>query len=500
MNASDNRNIFLRFGDLIYDLDTCQLIDQDGRPIAIREKSLCVLSKLAANNSVTIGKDELINAAWPGKFVSDDSLVQCIKDIRAALGDFDRQYLRTAVGRGYSLHGVREKPVVAGELPKLLISKLRAAGQSPQLAEIAEVITEELIMGLSPRAGLIVTTEEVQREDVDYTIDGRVSQSGGFVRVFIQSIRGKSGDVAFAETWSFLISEEEAYSRQIAERVDNALRVHMFNFAGEKHIDRKNEELNTQELLAKAAYHMSRIQMHNRDVARNAMSVAIEREPENAIALAMRASTAVISVLQEGPTKVPDTPEYIIELANRAVGIASHIDFVMLTRGCVRMWLNADHEGARADFNRALEISPAFHLAHQFLATSEILSGKHAQGVERVKKFIELSPVTNPRQPHYLALLALGQILAGDEDAALQTSRESRERAPNDHWCNYVYATAAAASASIPTTQDFKRMTVCTDLPFTHYRELPFTDTRYVDALEERLARAGYPVLYKSGR
>jgi tetratricopeptide (TPR) repeat protein len=235
--------------------------------------------------------------------------------------------------------------------------------------------------------------------------------------------------------------------------------------------------------------------MHNRDVARNAMSVAIEREPQNAIALAMRASTAVISVMQEGPTKVADAPEYVIELADRAVGIASHIDFVMLTRGCVRLWLNADHDGARADFNRALEISPAFHLAHQFLATSEILSGEYEQGVERVKKFIELSPATNPRYPHYLALLALGQILAGDEDAAFQTSRESRERAPNDHWCNYVYATAAAANATITTTQSFKRMIVCTDLPFTHYRELPFTDARNVDVLEERLALAGYPTL-----
>ena len=32
-------------------------------------------------------------------------------------------------------------------------------------------------------------------------------------------------------------------------------------------------------------------------------------------------------------------------------------------------------------------------------------------------KFIDLSSVTNPRFPNYLALLALGQILAGEKDA-----------------------------------------------------------------------------------
>lgn len=493
MNASDDRHTCLRFGNVIYELDTGQLTDEEGRPITVREKSLRVLGKLAAHNSVTIGKDELIDAAWPGKFVSDDSLVQCIKDIRSALDDKDRQYLRTAVGRGYSLHGVREKPVASGDIPKLHISMLRASGQSPQLVEFAEVITEELIVALSRRAGLNVTTEVEQREDVDYAIAGRVSQSGDNVRVFVQLIRGKSGDVAFAETWSLSISDAESLPRQIAERIGNVLRVHMFNFAGEKFLDRKNEELDTQELMAKAAYHMSRIQMHNRDVARNAMSVAIEREPENGIALAMRASTAVVTILQEGKARIPDAPEYLLELANRAVGIASHVDFVMLTRGCMRLWLNADHDGARSDFNRALEINPTFHLAHQFFATSEILSGEHEQGMRRVKKFIELSPSTNPRYPHYLALLALGQILAGDTDAAIYTSRESHERAPNDPWCNFVYATAAADSETIATTQEFKRMIVGIDLPFGHFRDLPFTNTGYVDLLEARLVLAGYP-------
>jgi DNA-binding winged helix-turn-helix (wHTH) protein/tetratricopeptide (TPR) repeat protein len=493
MSTSADRHICLRFGNVIYDLNACQLIDQEGRPIAMREKSLRVLGKLAAHNSVTIRKDDLINAAWPGKFVSDDSLVQCIKDIRSALGDSDRQYLRTAVGRGYSLHGVREKPVAPGELPKLCISKLRVRGHSPELVEFAELITEELIIGLSPRAGLKVTADEEQREDADYAIDGRVSQSGEQLRVFVQLIRGRSADVAFAETWTFPISDAESLPRQIAEQVGNALRVHMFNFAGEKYIDRKNDDLDTQELMAKAAYHMSRIQMHNRDVARNAMSVAIKREPDNAIALAMRASTAVICILQEGTAKIPDAPEYLLNLANRAVGIASHIDFVMLTRGCMRLWLNADHDGARADFHRALEINPTFHLAHQFLAMSEVLSGEHRQGIRRVKNFIKLSPSTNPRYPHYLALLALGQILAGDTEAAIQTSRESHERAPNDPWCNFVYATAAADCEAITTTQEFKRMIISIDLPFSHYRDLPFTNSRDVDLLEARLALAGYP-------
>ncbi|MCU9840389.1 winged helix-turn-helix domain-containing protein [Ruegeria sp. WL0004] len=469
------------------------MIDQEGRPVAVREKSLRLLCKLAERNGEIVNRDDLISAVWSGRSVSDDNLVQCIKDIRAVLGDRDRQLLRTAVGRGYSLHGVREKSIGPGAHPKLLISPLRIMGDAPELIELAEIVTEELIIALSPRAGLKVTTDETQRETALYAIDGRASLSGEEVRVFVQLVSGRSGDVAFAETWSIPITEAEFLPRQITDKITNVLRVKMFNYAGEDYIGRSNDELDTQELLAKAAYHMSRIQMQNRDVARNALSLAIEREPTNAMALAMRASAAVLSILQESRSKLPDAPEYCLELADRAVGIAPHIDFVMRTRGSLRLWLKGDHEGARADCERALEISSVFHLAHQTIALSEILSGEHAAGIHRVQKIMELGTPTNPRYPHYLALLALGQILAGENDAAIKIAQEGHERAPGDPWCNYVFAAAVADRKEIANTERFRHMIARNDLPLTHFRDQAFTDLRDVDMLEERLALAGYP-------
>lgn len=493
MKESVDRQNRLRLGKAIYDLDTSQLIDQEGRPIAIRAKSLRLLDELAVRNNETLEKDSLIGAVWEGRSVSDDSLVQCIKDIRAVLGDNERQILRTAIGRGYSLHGLREMPIGPGEPPKLLISRLSVRGNGSELIELSDNIIEELIVSLSPRAGLIVTSDEDQRETTQYTINGRISLSGNSVRVFIQILRTPSGEVVFAETWTVPAIENHVISRQIADKVDNMLRIHMFNHVGKDHVDCQNDELDTQELLSKAAYHMSRIQMQNRNVARDALSLAIEREPTNAMALAMRASTAVLLVLQDGISKVPDSPEYCLEMADRAVSLAPHVDYVMLTRGCVRLWLWADHEGARADFLRALEVSPVFHLAHQFLSISEILSGDQGSGILRMKKIMDLGTVTNPRYPHYLALLALGQILAGDANAALQSSREGHERAPKDPWCNYVYAAAAAHREKITITEPFQRMIASIGLPFCHFRELPFTNSRDVELLEERLILAGYP-------
>ena len=245
--AEENRNR-LRLGEAVFDPRTCLLIDQHGSPIAVREQSLRVLDELAARNGETVEKDDLVSAVWAGISVSDDSLVQCIKDIRAALGDSERQLLRTTVGRGYSLHGVREIPISPGSLPKLLISSIRVKTDAPELMELAEVITEELIIALSPRSGLRVITDETLRGRALYAINGRASKLGENYRVFVQLVKGQSGDVVFARTWNVPVDKADVLPHQITDQIGNILRIQMITYAGEEHIARDNDELNTQEL------------------------------------------------------------------------------------------------------------------------------------------------------------------------------------------------------------------------------------------------------------
>jgi DNA-binding winged helix-turn-helix (wHTH) protein/TolB-like protein len=69
--------------------------------IKLRPKSFEVLRYLVDNNGRLISKDELIRAVWVDTMVTDDSLVQCLKDIRHALRDEAQQIIKTVHGRGY---------------------------------------------------------------------------------------------------------------------------------------------------------------------------------------------------------------------------------------------------------------------------------------------------------------------------------------------------------------------------------------------------------------
>jgi tetratricopeptide (TPR) repeat protein len=383
-------------------------------------------------------------------------------------------------------------PVKKGQLPKLLIRKLRVTLPTPEYVELAEVINEELIAAVSPRSGLDVTSDESNKQTVHYMLNGRISASGDNVRVFVQMLKAQTGDVAFIERWNVPSVDIGTLPKQVTEKITSVLRIHMFNHEGEDVVDRDDCDLDMQELLAKAAYHMSRIQMRDCEIARRTLSVAIEREPSHPMALAMRASTSVLLILQEGISKMPDDPAYSMELAERAVGLAPHSDFVLLTRACQRLYLNGDHEGARADLNRALKITPTFHLAHQFMAISEILSGECAAGIARLENIIELGKANNPRIPHYLTLVALGELLSRNIEAAVNAAREAHEQAPRDPWCGFVYIVAVADDHEIVQTPSFKRLIQSIALPFDHFRQLPFTKVEDVDYLEHRLHQAGY--------
>ena len=85
-----------------YELDpTRGSLLRSGRPVHLRPQAYKALKYLAENSGRLVTKDQLIAEVWEGRAVTDDSLVQCLRDVRQALGEKGSQYLRTERGRGY---------------------------------------------------------------------------------------------------------------------------------------------------------------------------------------------------------------------------------------------------------------------------------------------------------------------------------------------------------------------------------------------------------------
>jgi len=108
----------LDLADLTLDLRREELHDATGARIELRNRSFSVLRHLATNADRVVTKDELLEANWPGVTVTEDSLTQCISEIRRALGDPGRDLLRTVPRRGYMIV-LPDRPPSKGDTPVL---------------------------------------------------------------------------------------------------------------------------------------------------------------------------------------------------------------------------------------------------------------------------------------------------------------------------------------------------------------------------------------------
>lgn len=77
----------------------------EGRTVRLRPRTAALLAYLVQHGDRPVGKDELMQTLWPNVVVTEDSIVQCVKEIRQALGDSGREWIRTLPRTGYAFVG-----------------------------------------------------------------------------------------------------------------------------------------------------------------------------------------------------------------------------------------------------------------------------------------------------------------------------------------------------------------------------------------------------------
>ena len=92
----------LVFGSFTLDVYRRELL-HDGCVIALRPKTFDLLVFLASRPGEVLSKDRLMATVWPGVVVTDDSLTQCVHELRVALGDAGSSFVHTVPRRGYRL-------------------------------------------------------------------------------------------------------------------------------------------------------------------------------------------------------------------------------------------------------------------------------------------------------------------------------------------------------------------------------------------------------------
>jgi TolB-like protein len=266
----------LRFGNVELDMSRGSLRDGNGAEVALRPKSLDVLLTLARNPGRVISRDELFDVVWPNVTVTEDSIAQCVREVRRAIGDPEGRILRTIVKRGYSLDVMlatspssNHAPIAETKYdrPSLVVLPFQSIPSEPSTDWFADGIVEEITTALSRFRSLFVIArnsaftfkgESVDVRDVGrrlgvrYVLEGSVRQAGGQLRVTGQLIEAETGSHVWADRFDAVMTDVFEVQDRITTAVAGALAPRMHRAEIERATRKPTADLTAYDLYLRA--------------------------------------------------------------------------------------------------------------------------------------------------------------------------------------------------------------------------------------------------------
>jgi TolB-like protein/DNA-binding winged helix-turn-helix (wHTH) protein len=463
----------LHFADCRLDLRRGRAFRGD-EEIQLRPKTFEVLCHLARNAGRVVTKAELMDAVWRDTAVTDNSLVQCLLEIRKALKDDDQSIVRTVARRGYLLEAAQRLEPVAWpreaapprRAPRWSNAWLAvalvfvAAGaaaafllwpSSPAAGSLAVLpfhsleskpapggfelgLTDTLITRLSLARGLAVrpwasvqlyigsTTEPIrigQELRVEAVLDGTVQKNGERVRVTARLYRVSDGKLLWSEAFDEDVEDAFALQDSISERVARALYVEL----GEKPRPRVSRE--AFEAYARGRYFFELFTREGNWMAVQYLEQAIARAPDFAEAHATLA-------LNYGPMIVrgfidpQDGLQKLDRAARRAMELDESLPESNLAMALVYLGLG-DWERSDRQFKRSVELNPNYLHGWGFYAFLLHALGRHDEALTASRNALEIDPVSDYASKN----LADSLIWAGRYEEALEQAKRAVELRPD---------------------------------------------------------------------
>lgn len=443
------------FGDFKLDATRASL-KRGTEEVHLRSQSFDVLRFLVAHRGRVVAKEELLNAIWGSVRVTDDSVVQCIMEIRAALGDSAQQVIKTVPRRGYLFDASveEERPVTPGIRSATEGSRIngesrgrravlwataavfavlvagvivwRATGNPAPAVDRAIAVlpfawlesapaddylgrgmADALInrfsrirgLNVRPTSAVMRVPPETRAQDaarslgVEYVIEGHLQRTQQRLHVSVQLVAAKDGRVVWSD--SYEVEEGDVFKAQaaIAEQAALALTTHLSQ--------RDLEQLRRPDTLDHEAYVAYLTGQHylskrSKVGLQNAVAQferAVSRDPSFARAYAGLAD-AYDLIGAYGSVEPRKAFRAAMDAAATALKLDPDSAEAMTALAFANAHANHDWKGAEKLYRDALNRAPHYATAHQWLALCLVANGRFAEAIEEARRGLLADPLS----------------------------------------------------------------------------------------------------------
>lgn len=419
-----------------------------------------VLSYLLRHRDHVVAKNELLEALWGGRTVSDSALTTRINAARQAIGDSGARQLliRTLPRKGFRFIGeVREapdgapSPQVEPSLDKPSIAVLPFAHLSgdPTQAHFAEGTIDQIIIMLCrfrwlsvlarsssfAYQGQVVDPKRVGWElGVRYLLEGSVRKSADRMRITAQLIDAETRTHLWADWCEGTLGNQFELQDQMAAKVAAAVEPTIEAAELRRSMSRPACELGPHELYLRALSGCYAYSARPLLSALDLLTQAIERDPGLGPALAAAAGCRQFLAASGWADGLEANRLEAIELAQRALQADSGDPSVLTEAARVLGYFTEDIDSAVALIERALILNPNHARGWYWNGWIRLFAGDPDLAIDHFRTALRL----NPRHRTYMTGIG----------AAHFFSRRYREAAE-------ALATAFHECPGWPTTQRF---------------------------------------------
>jgi TolB-like protein len=442
-----------RFANIEIDVAQHEL-RRAGKVVPIEPQVFDLLVHLVRNHDRVVSKDELIEAVWEGRFISEATLSSRISAARRAIGDNgdDQLLIRTHHKRGFRFIGkvdtAAPSPDTVAEIPTQQLAVAEGSAKRLQDTEVTTVLapalalpdkpsiavlpfqnmsgdpdqeyfadglTEDIITGLSRQRWFFVIarnssfaykgeTADIRKVahelGVRYVLEGSVRKATGRVRVTGQLIDASNGVHLWAERYdrdlANIFDLQDEITNRVIESVGSAIIV-----TEAARVRRKPpQNIDAWDLVMQALPHMWHMSVEEQIVAQELLDKAVALDADYAHAHALLGWTYLSRFNLDTRTPIGEFTDKAIEAGERAVALddQDHWGHLVLGLGHAR---RRRPSSALVHLWKSVELNPNFALGHAGLGYALACGGRPEDGLHSVEQAERLSP----RDP-FLAMYA----------------------------------------------------------------------------------------------
>jgi TolB-like protein len=455
----------LRFLFEDYALDTdLRELQRGAAVVSVTPQVFDLLDYLIRNRGRVVSKDDLINAIWNGRSVSDAALATRLNAARSAIGDSgqEQRLVKTLPRKGFRFVGsVREaqrpadapvaddqtehqKPVLAlPDKPSIAVLPFQNLSDDPDQEYFADGMVEDIITGLSRSKllfvisrnssftykGKAVDIKQVSRElGVRYVLEGSVRKAGKRIRVTGQLIDASTDAHIWADKFDSDLEDIFDLQDRLTSSVIGAISPQLERAEIERARRKPTESLQAHDYYLRSSFSVYQWTREGSGEALRLAKLAISLDPGFAVAYA---SAANIFGQRKGFGWIEDAAKERAEsrqLAERAMQLDQDNPLVLAHAAQVYSYLLEEPETGSAFAARAVALDPNLVMARIWAGWAQVYLGNHDAAIEQFSAAIRLSPI-DPHSFLHQTGMAYAHFFAGRHEEGLSHGHE-RHPAP----------------------------------------------------------------------